>query len=129
MLEENDDTDIVDMNPEVLDSEVGEEGFQEYMAGPIPNLRQSDANQATPEAPSQDELSNQFIRVVHTNGIHHLSLVVCTCCTHDEVFNDLIHAEMVPTSFVKIRTIFTTAVLNQFRCCNLEMKSSAYQFL
>ena len=128
ILEEDDESDIHDTTADVLDDKVGEDGFQQYMSGPGPVPGRSHSNPATPDAPSRDGLSNQYIRVVHTNSIHHMSLVLCSCHTHDEVFNDLIHAEMVPTSFIKIRTVFTTAVLDRFRCCNLEMKSSAYQF-
>ena len=128
MMEDLDVSGIHNTNADVLDDEVGGDGFQEYMSGPGPGPGRSDASNETPDAPSRDGLSNQYIRVVHTNGIHHLSLVICSCRTHDEVFYDLIHAEMVATSFIKIRTIFTTAVLDRFRCCNLEMKSSAYQF-
>ena len=129
-LEEDYVGDLHDTTADIQDAEVGGQGFQEYMDGNV-----ADPDQAlfgsfpeTPEAPSRDALSNQYIRVVHINGIHHISLVICACRSHDEVFNDLIYAGMVPTSFIKIRTIFTTAVLDRFRICNLEMKSSAYQF-
>jgi hypothetical protein len=80
-----------------------------------------------PDAPSCDALNNQYIRVVHTNGIHHIALVSCTCQGPD-ITTDLIFAGWVPTSFVRVRTIFTCAVLDYFRFCNLEMRSSAYQF-
>jgi len=38
------------------------------------------------------------------------------------------HAGFVATSFKRIRTLFTTSVLDFFRYSNLEMKASAYQF-
>jgi len=49
--------------------------------------------------------------VVHTNGIHHIALVACTCQGHENITIDLIYAGWVPTSFVRVRTIFTAAVL------------------
>jgi hypothetical protein len=39
-----------------------------------------------------------------------------------------LYSGLVPTSFKRIRTIFTTDVLDQFRQSNLELKASAYQF-
>ena len=29
--------------------------------------------------PTADALNNSYIRVVHTNGIHHLAMVTCHC--------------------------------------------------
>ena len=34
----------------------------------------------------------------------------------------------MPASFTRIRTLFTTPLLDYFRLCNLELKASAYQF-
>jgi hypothetical protein len=78
--------------------------------------------------PNRDALNNEYVRVVHTNGIHHIALVYCSCRGHENIITDLIYAGWVPTSFIRIRTIFTAAVLDRFRYCNLEMRSSAYQF-
>jgi hypothetical protein len=38
------------------------------------------------------------------------------------------YARLVPTSFTRVRTLFTVEVLDQFRYANLEMKASAWQF-
>jgi hypothetical protein len=35
---------------------------------------------------------------------------------------------MLPTSFVRVRSLFTTALLDHFRYCNLELRTTAYQF-
>jgi hypothetical protein len=72
-------------------------------------------------------LSNQYVRVVHTNGIHHIALLSCTCQGHERIMTDLIYARWMPTSFVRVRTIFAVAILDHFHYCNLEMRSSAYQ--
>ena len=124
---EEDDTDLGDTELDVQDMDAGTAGFTNYM-----NDLRSDPDQplldSIPNAPHCDALNNQYIRAVHTNGIHHIALVFCTCQGHDNITTDLIYAGWVPTSFVRIRTIFTAAVLDYFRYCNLEMTSSAYQF-
>lgn len=66
--------------------------------------------------------------IVHTNGVHHLPLVTCGCRGPEEVFLDLANARFLPTSFSRISTVFTTAVLDDFRLSNLECKVSAYQY-
>src|SRR6266540_6584000 len=107
--------------------DAGTAGFTNYMnerLGPDPGLQ----THSISNAPNCDALNNQYIRVVHMNGIHHIALVICTCQGHENITTDLIFAGWVPTSFVRIRTIFTTAVLDHFRYCNLEMRSSAYEF-
>ena len=108
--------------------DAGMAGFTNYMkerSGADPLLA---SQHSIPIAPNCDALSNQYIRVVHTNRIHHIALVACTCQGHENITTDLIYAGWVPTSFVQVRTIFTAAVLNHFCYCNLEMRSSAYQF-
>ena len=129
-LEDDDLEDMDDSEEDIRDAEAGVEGFVDYMASSLSGSgpdRPSSHTQA-PITPNQDGLYNQYIRVVHTNRIHHISLVCCSCHSPDQIFTDLIHAGMVPTSVSKIRTLFTTDVLDRFRTSNLEMKSSAYQF-
>jgi hypothetical protein len=85
---------------------------------------QSDAG-APPRA---DGLSNPFVRVVHSNGVHHIALVYCSCHGHEHVHSDLMAQRLIPTSFTRYRTLFTHAVLDDFRITNLECKASAYQY-
>ena len=66
--------------------------------------------------------------MVHTNGIHHLAMVTCQCQGADRIPLDLVASHLLPTSFTRIRTLFTVQVLDHFRLCNLELKASAYQF-
>jgi len=124
IMEEDDENDLVDMEADVQDMDAGTVGFTNYMDNqpglePQPHI---------PIPPNCDTLNNQYIRVVHTNGIHHIDLVLCTCQGHENITTDLIYAGWVPTSFVRVRTIFTASVLDHFRQCNLEMRSSAYPF-
>jgi hypothetical protein len=81
-----------------------------------------------PLPPKKDALNNQYVQVVHINGIHHIALVSCSCLGQEHMVIDLIHSQSIPTSFDQIQTLFTMAVLDHFRYCNLDMKSSAYQF-
>lgn len=80
------------------------------------------------ETPRTDGLNNRYVRIVHVNGIHHLALVTCSCRGHDNVPLDLMFTRLVPTSFVRFRTLFTVAVLDHFRLSNLELKASGYQY-
>ncbi|PPR08061.1 hypothetical protein CVT24_010959 [Panaeolus cyanescens] len=69
------------------------------------------------------------IRIVHTNGIHMLHLMTCTCSSDKKsVVLDLVASRLMPASFTKIQTVFSIPLLEQARICNLELKSSAYQF-
>lgn len=82
----------------------------------------------TPDAPRYDALNNPYIRIIHTNGIHHIGVVYCTCRGMDNTHADMMAAGFVPTSFTRYRTFFTHAVLDDFRLSNLECKASAYQY-
>lgn len=85
-------------------------------------------NDTSQQTPRTDGLNNHYVRIVHVNGIHHLALVSCACRGHENVPLDLMFSGLVPTSFVRFRTLFTVAVLDHFRLSNLELKASAYQY-
>lgn len=78
--------------------------------------------------PRTDAMSNPYVRVVHTNGIHYIPLVICDCRGLQDRDIDLMYARLIPTSFIHYRTLFTTAVLDDFRVSNLECKASAHQY-
>ncbi|KAF9541075.1 hypothetical protein CPC08DRAFT_650715, partial [Agrocybe pediades] len=80
------------------------------------------------DTPKTDMLLNSYVRVVHSTGIHHIALVMCSCHGEDSVPVDLLASKLMPSSLKKIRTLFTADLLDNFRLCNLELKSSAYQF-
>jgi hypothetical protein len=135
LLDEEDGDGQGDPEADLDDSEACATGFVNYMPDAIPAPAPAPApapgsgnSNITPAPPSCDALNNQYVRIIHTNGIHHMALVGCMCRGKDNMINDLIYARMVPTSFERVRTIFTTAVLDHFRLCNLEMRSSAFQF-
>ena len=78
--------------------------------------------------PRTDAFSNNYVRVVHTNGVHHLALVYCACGGLETTHCNLMAERLLPTSFKRYRTLFTHAVLDDFRLANLECKASAYQY-
>lgn len=80
------------------------------------------------ERPRADALDNPFVRVIHTNGVHCIAVVSCSCRGKETTHSDLMASRMIPTSFVRYRTMFTHAVLDDFRLTNLECKASAYQY-
>jgi hypothetical protein len=79
-------------------------------------------------APRSDVLNNPYIRVVHENGIHYIALVFCTCRGRETTHGDLMAEGLMPTTFRRYRTMFTHAVMDDFRLANLECKASAYQY-
>jgi hypothetical protein len=81
-----------------------------------------------PDIPRADALKNPYVRVVHTNGIHHIALVFCTCQGREATHGDLMAERLIPTSFTRYHTVFTHAVLDDYRLANLECKASAYQY-
>ncbi|KAF9539540.1 hypothetical protein CPC08DRAFT_651156 [Agrocybe pediades] len=85
-------------------------------------------DEARENLPRRDMFYNQYVRIVHTNGLHNLAMVHCMCQGPTQLPLDLFANRLIPSSFEKIRTIFTAQVLDHFRLCNLELKASAYQF-
>ena len=111
-------------------------GFQPYLpslnltpaAVPTADATHSAAAVPRPDAvPTADALNNSYIRVVHTNGIHHMAMVTCRCQGEHRIPLDLVTSNLLPTSFTNIWTLFTVQVLDYFQLCNLELKASAYQ--
>jgi len=124
------ESDLGNSAPRIPDDE-DETGFEEYMQtlyeeakvdnGDVANLGGVGAGGATKDGAGT-------CCIVHTNGIHHLQMVTCGCQGPDDVYLDLMNARFLPTSFSRISTVFTTAVLDDFRLSNLECKVSAYQY-
>uniref|UniRef100_A0A8H7XMY7 CxC2-like cysteine cluster KDZ transposase-associated domain-containing protein n=1 Tax=Psilocybe cubensis TaxID=181762 RepID=A0A8H7XMY7_PSICU len=92
-------------------------------------LRPQSANKGIPTGtPKTDGLNNAYIRAIHTNGVHHLAMVYCVCHGANNLPLDLIASRLLPTSFHRIRTVFSAQLLDYFCLSNLELKASAYQF-
>ena len=73
-------------------------------------------------------IPDNYVRVVHSNGLHYILLVSCHCHNGDGPHLDLLAAQLMPASLKRIRTLFTMQVLDLFQLSNLELKASAYQF-
>jgi hypothetical protein len=94
---EEDDTEVADTEGDIQDMDTGSAGFTNYLfqrVGADPDV--------VPDAPNCDALNNQYVCIVHTNRIHHITLVSCTCRGQENVTTDLIYAGWVPTSFVYV---------------------------
>ena len=91
---------------------------------PPPN---SDENHG--ETPKADGLDNLYVHVVHSNGIHHMAMVYCSCHGKETTNADIMAAGLFPTSFRHYWTVFMHAVLDDYRLSNLECKASAFQKL
>ena len=126
LMEEDDDSED-DTEADLLDSDAGATGFTTYMAN-REDIHEPEPDPDSEGRPERDALNNGYVRVVHINGIHHIALVSCSCRGQEKTITDLIYGGMLPTSFVRVRTLFTTALLDHFRYCNLELRSTAYQF-
>jgi len=94
----------------------------------IPTGTGSGTGSETSFQPGLSSTLRSFIRVVHTNGLHNVPMVSCKCQGEDILPLDLFAAHLLPTSFKRIKTLFTAQVLDMFRLCNLELKASAYQY-
>ena len=77
---------------------------------------------------SAQHVMGTYVCVVHTNGIHNIAMISCSCQGPDHLANDLIAAWLLLASFERIQTIFMLDVLNYFCLSNLELKATAYQF-
>ena len=95
---------------------------------PTVDLTCGPTGQQAAGTPRTDALANPYVRVVHVNGVHHIALVYCTCRGADGAHSDLMAQRLIPTSFTRYRTVFTHAVLDDFRITNLECKASAYHY-
>ena len=47
--------------------------------------------QTSDNTPHQDALNNQYVWVMHVNGIHHITLVTCACHGAEAIHTDLMH--------------------------------------
>ena len=117
--EADDDAAVVDADADVA-------GLPAYLE--CSNNIASSAEHYAGSIPAGDVFNNSYVRIVHTNGIHHMAMVTCQCRGVDQLPLDLVACRLLPASFQNIRTLFSAQVLDYFRLSNLELKASAYQF-
>lgn len=71
----------------------------------------------------------RVVTVVHTNGVHHLPVIRCGCeGRSNAVINDFLQLGMLPASFDRIETVFTTDVLENSLLSFLECSTTANSF-
>lgn len=68
-----------------------------------------------------------LIWIVHINGVHHLPVYGCHCESDVEAPLRYIQRRLLPCSFKETRTVFSFALLDYARLCNLELKASPHQ--
>lgn len=129
--DEDGDNDFLDGGDDTNgdNTETDVHGFAPYLAGADAAAEYDiETGRSDRMRPGADPLNNTYVRVVHTNGIHHLAMVTCLCRGEHHIPLDLVACRLLPASLTRIRTLFTTALMDYFRLCNLELKASAYQF-
>ncbi|TFK59884.1 hypothetical protein BDN72DRAFT_780127, partial [Pluteus cervinus] len=73
------------------------------------------------------EKRKNFTWIVDTSGISQMELVYCSCRNLDRDLQCL-ELKLWPASFIRIKTVFTFRVLEDFRLDNLESRTSAYHY-
>ena len=97
---EDENAELDDVEADIQDRNAISAGFTAYIHEQVGADPHPMSQNGIPDAPNCDALNNQYIQVVHTNGIHHIALVFCGCQGHENITTDLIYAGWVPTSFV-----------------------------
>lgn len=79
-------------------------------------------------SPDQRPVNARRLRVVHDNGVHHVWAQYCTCssCPPDPI--QVLSYGWFPSSFERVKTVFTTHVLSSFRLESLECDTAANKF-
>jgi CxC2 like cysteine cluster associated with KDZ transposases len=71
----------------------------------------------------------QVATVVDTSGVHKLVIRPCRCISNDDPDDiQLLKMGLFPTSFLRIKTVFTLRVLDAYRLDNLVCNTTAYQY-
>ena len=113
----------VDGEDDAEENEMEEPAVNQYLPNEMNAEYQSEGGIS-----SAQRVIGTYVRVVHTNGIHDIAMISCSCQGSDQLADDLIASRLLPASFERIRTIFTAHLLDYFRLSNLELKASAFQF-
>ena len=99
---EDENAELDNVEADIQDRDAGSAGFTAYINKQVGADPHPMSQNGIPDAPNCDALNNQYIRVVYTNGIHHIALVSCRCQGHENITTNLIYAGWVPTSFVQV---------------------------
>jgi hypothetical protein len=111
----------------LLDGDIGgdEDDWEDENDRPA----RGDLPQFLPWPPPSDGSENPFLTVAHTNGFHSLPVVWCACEGHTQDHDlQLLEQHLYPTSYDRIKIVFTFSALDDHRYEYLECKSSHYQY-
>lgn len=75
-----------------------------------------------------DPNGNPWFLIVHTTGIHYLSVQFCQCYDHEEHYMQLLDRCLYPATQRCPRTAFTFQLLDDFYIENLECKTPARNY-
>ena len=72
---------------------------------------------------------NTVVTIVHTNGVHHLPVILCGCPGRQgKMLDDYLELGLFPASFETVRTVFTFAVLDDNLLSYLECHTTSSQY-
>jgi hypothetical protein len=83
----------------------------------------------TQHAPCPHPDSTQNLTIIHTNGIHNLTVQYCSCSLTMARDLQVFSSRLFPASQQSPQTAFSFEVLDQFRHHHFEGKTSAYTFM
>lgn len=81
---------------------------------------------ASPEGRKLD--GNSVLVVIHTNGVHHLPFVKCSCMGAEELHIQLLKAGFYPATSTETRTVFTFELLDLYLAETLECHTATHSF-
>lgn len=68
------------------------------------------------------------IVIVHTNGVHHLPIWLCSCLTAPDPISQYLQMGFYPATYKQIETVFSFQVLDDYRIENLECQTSYHHY-
>lgn len=75
-----------------------------------------------------DPNGKPWFLIVHTTGVHYLSVKFCRCRAHEQDHMQLLDRSLYPATQRRPRTAFTFQLLDDFYIENLECKTSARNY-
>ena len=94
--------------------------------GELPPLRTSSTRPLSASIPIYDNC--RMLRIVHTNGVHELSVTFCRCPNAQREDIQLLKLGYFPASRLRPSTAFTFECLDDFLLSNKSMKSSPLSY-
>ncbi|KAF8949803.1 hypothetical protein BDZ97DRAFT_1609005, partial [Flammula alnicola] len=80
------------------------------------------------QQPHRDLHGAPIVVVVHTNGVHHLPISLCSCPSAPDLITQYLQMGFYPSTYKQIETVFTFQVLDDYRLENLECQTSCHHY-